>query len=781
MISRKELYAGVAAIVTLSVMAPLGSTVAQTAQPAAPAAAPASGTDTTSGGLEEITVTAQRRTQNLQNVPLAVTSFTAGDLEAQQIKSTIDLGRVVPNMASSNNVGQGSANAYYIRGLGQTQSFPTFEPQVSTYIDDIYIGRQNANNFSLFDVSQIQVLNGPQGTLFGRNSTGGAIVVTLNKPSDEYTGYIEGSYGRFNRFSGRASIDIPISEQILTKTSVFGIADDGYVHDVTTGETLNAVHNFGVREAVRLLPASLDNVTWDLAGDYSRNDSANAWNTLSGSGDDRISYTGFSQKPGALAPYLTGDLANQGQGVVVQSWGFTSNIAAKFDAGTLNFITGYRGVTQQLAIDFSGTDGSVGPVLPSDTGPVGQFALVQALNDAEYTQEIKWSGTLGDSLTYTGGAYYLFELSKDHFGEVINIQALPNVNTPFPVDVTGADEFTQNNTSSKALYFQGDYKVTDQLTVTAGARYTDEVKDIPQAHPDQSGPGLGFTLADITQAGYAVRLKASEFTPHVSAQFQLTPDLMLFASATRGFQGGGWNGLTNMASAFNNFGPETIWSYEGGVRYQNPDHTLRFNSTFFYEDVQHYQLLSDIAGTSNFSTENSSDLIAYGLETQITYRPIDNLTLVSNIGLINAYYVNPISTVVAQQAACAASPGLQNGNCGNGIVNPIGGLATPDETPPITFAFNGSYNIDYPDFKVIPSVGIQWVARHFLTTSGIPHALQGAYYLLDLGVTVRLRNLPLEFTAECKDCTLVNYGTTDLYGKYYNDPGRWDIKATYSF
>jgi iron complex outermembrane receptor protein len=780
MIGRQELYAGAAMVLMVSALAPLGSSHAQATQQPAPAPT-ASGADTGSGGLEEITVTAQRRTQNIQNVPLAVTSFTAGDLEAQHITSTIDLGRVVPNMVSSNNVGQGSANAYFIRGLGQTQSFPTFEPQVSTYVDDIYISRQNANNFALFDVSQLQVLNGPQGTLFGRNSTGGAIVVTLNKPTDQYTGYIEGGYGRFNRFFGRASIDIPISEQILTKTSVFGITDDGYVHDVTTGETQNAVHNVGVREAARLLPASLDNVTWDIAADYSRSDSANAWNTISGSGDDRITYSGFTQKPGALAPYLTGDLANQAQGVVVQSWGVTSNIAATFDAGTLNFITGYRGLTQQLAIDFSGTDGTIGPVLPSDTGPVGQFALVQALVDEEYTQEIKWSGTIGDQLTYTGGAYYLFELSKDHFGEVLNLQGAIIPMPPVPVDVTGADEFTQNNTSSKALYIQGDYKVTDQLTITAGARYTDEIKDITQAHPDQPTPGVGFTLAEISQAGYETRLKAAEFTPHVSAQFQLTPDLMLFASATRGFQGGGWNGLTNLASAFNNFGPETIWSYEGGVRYQNPDHTLRFNSTFFYEDVQHYQLLSSIAGTSNFSTENTSDLIAYGLETQITYRPIDNLTLTSNIGLINAYYVNPVATVVAQQAACAASPGLQNSNCGNGIVNPEGGLATPDQVPPITFAFAASYNIDYPDFRLIPSAGVQWVAEHFVTTSGVPHGLQGAYYLLDLGVTMRLRNLPLEFTAECKNCTLTHYGTTYLSGKYYNDPGRWDIKATYNF
>ena len=174
-------------------------------------------------GVEEVIVTAQRRSENLQNVPLAVSSFTAGQLAADQIDTTKDLARLVPNMFSSNNTGLGSANVYYIRGLGQTQSFPTFEPQVSTYVDDIYIGRQNANNLSLFGVDQVQVLRGPQGTLFGRNSTGGAILITLQKPGKEYGGDLTASYGSYQSIQGTLSVNIPINDQFLTRTSMFGI------------------------------------------------------------------------------------------------------------------------------------------------------------------------------------------------------------------------------------------------------------------------------------------------------------------------------------------------------------------------------------------------------------------------------------------------------------------------------------------------------------------------------------------------------------------------------
>jgi len=269
----------------------------------------AAGTQANEGELSTVVVTAQRREQNLQEVPIAVTAFTPEQLASQQITTTLNLDRYVPNMFASNNVGQGSANVYYVRALGQTQSFPTFEPQVSTYVDDIYLARQNANNLSLFGVESVQVLNGPQGTLFGRNSTGGAIVVTLTRPSQKFGADVELNYGQVGDswadvYSGRASLDLPISDKFLTRTSVYGITDNGYVDAVTTGERLNSTNNFGVREALAILPT--ENLRWDIEGDYERNNDANLLNQP-GPDANRISYTGFSTTGGALLPYLTGE------------------------------------------------------------------------------------------------------------------------------------------------------------------------------------------------------------------------------------------------------------------------------------------------------------------------------------------------------------------------------------------------------------------------------------------------------------------------------------------
>ena len=189
-----------AALVALVATSPV---FAQSQDPEAPA--------TESNGLADIIVTAQRRQQSLQDVPIAVTAISGDELSAKQIRTTIDIPRLVPNMTGTTNVGIGSANTYFIRGLGNTESISTFDPPVGTYVDDIYVSRQNANNFTFFDVDRIEVMRGPQGTLFGRNTTGGAINVVLKKPAETMGGYAEASYGAYNQWTGRASLDLPLS------------------------------------------------------------------------------------------------------------------------------------------------------------------------------------------------------------------------------------------------------------------------------------------------------------------------------------------------------------------------------------------------------------------------------------------------------------------------------------------------------------------------------------------------------------------------------------------
>jgi iron complex outermembrane receptor protein len=729
-----------------------------------------------SATVGEVIVTAQRRSENLEKVPLAVSSFNAGQLAASQIGSTQDLAKQVPNMFASNNVGLGSANVYYIRGLGQTQSFPTFEPQVSTYVDDIYIGRQNANNLSLFGVQQVQVLRGPQGTLFGRNSTGGAILVTLQKPGDTFGGDLTASYGAYHKLQGTLSVDMPINDQFLTRTSMFGIRDDGYADDLTTHERLNTTRDYGFREAIRILPASMSGVEWNLSADYSNNNNANVLNFPGDggvNGSDRIAYTGFSSVAGgALVPYLTGDKSHLAQGADDQSFGFASNFAVKTQYGTLSLITGFRGLNQANAIDFP--DSALGPLVPYDTFATGQFNLAQEQRSSQYSQEIKFDGDVG-RLRYTVGVFGLYEQNRNDFGAVANLG--PLVGAPYFPDTLG-DEFTKNNTTSGAVYAQGDYSFTDKLKLTLGGRYTHEVKTL---NVFANTPG-GFDTADIQAAGYKTRLTTDQFTPRVALSYQADPTLLLFASATRGFQGGGWNGLAFNAATFNDFGPETVWSYEGGFRKETADHRIRLNVTGFYTDVSKYQLLSDNVQAASFVTTNAADLRSYGAEADFTWQPIDPLTLGLNLGLIDAKYRNPSAGVQAQQAACQAAPGPANASCGSGIVNGSGNLAPPTYTPPLTATVNASYRIDLNTFTLTPTASVQYTAREAVGTEGLPPSFDKSRVLLDFGMTLAPTDQPWTLTAECKNCTMVDYGTTYLFGyRYYNYPGSWDVRVSYKF
>jgi iron complex outermembrane receptor protein len=757
--------------VSLTVIAAASGASAQAA-PASVAATPAS------TGLEEVIVTAQRRAENIQNVPIAVTSFSASALAAQQVTNTLDIARLVPGFVAANNVGLASANVYYIRGLGQTQSFPTFEPQVGSYVDDIYIARQNTNNLSLFGVQSIQVLRGPQGTLFGRNSTGGAVVVTLQKPASSFGGSMEVGYGAFNQYTAKASVDIPISDQILTRTSAFVIKSDGYAHDLVNGQKYNGADNWGVREAVTLKPANYSNVEWNLSADFSDTDQSGVLNQPNADGSERITYTGYGQDGDPLAGILSGKKAQRGQGVDVESWGFMSNMKIGFSAGTLNIITGLRALNQKNNTDFPYA--AFGPETPYDSqSPIGQFALAQDYTGDQYSQEFKWTGEIGDKLKYTGGIYYLFETNRDNFGAAGNIAGLIGVPGLNYYPAVFGDEFTKNQTQSDAGYLQADYKVTDALTVTIGGRLTHEVKTV--AATPAGIPSEGFTTDQIKAAGYSTHLSTDQFTPHVSAQYQFNPDLMVFASATRGFQGGGWNGLAFTANTFNDFKPETVWSYETGFRSETSDHRLRFNTTLFYEDVHNYQLLSDVNtgnGTSAFNTTNAASYFAYGADLEATWRPIDPLTISGNIGLLKAAYFDQNPSVSAQQAACVTS-GI---TCSEGIVNAAGRLATPSYAPPFKSSITASYDWDFEKFMVTPTASVEYSARYNPGTEGSFQGLDKPYTLIDLGATFQLHGSPWKLTAECRNCTMVDYGTSYLFGyKYYNTPGVWDVKIDYAF
>ncbi|HVS77064.1 MAG TPA: TonB-dependent receptor, partial [Steroidobacteraceae bacterium] len=321
---------------------------------------------------------------------------------------------------------------------------------------------------------------------------------------------------------------------------------------------------------------------------------------------------------------------------------------------------------------------------------------------------------------------------------------------------------------------------------TLGGRFTNETKDVT-AHPNQ--PGLGYDTAQIQAAGYATHLETNQFTPRLALQYQLDPNLMVFASVTRGFQGGGWNGLTGANPAdFNSFLPERVLSYETGWRW-TPNPRLRFNTTFFYEDVKDDQLLYDNPHTHSFDTSNGASMYGYGVEAQVEWRPVNRLTLSANVSSMKAGYYAPTPLITSQQASCRAGVAV---SCSAGIVRADGSLATPVYTPSLDLAVSGSYILNFGSLTVTPFLSVQHVGSEWFDTAntfGPAAAWPGeggmapARTLLDASVTFAVPSrLPLSVTAECQNCTMVDYGIANLLGlDYFNTPGMWDIRVNYTF
>ncbi len=707
--------------------------------------------------LDEIIVTAQRRAESVQDVPVAISAFSSSELERRQITETLDLINAVPNLIGANNTGLGSANQYYLRALGNTETIATFDPPVGTYVDDIYVSRQNANNFSFFDVERIEVLRGPQGTLFGRNTTGGAVNVIMAKPRDTLGGFAEVGYGKYDEKTARASIDIPVSETVLTKFSAFKVKNDGWAKNLTTGEDNNGEDTTGIRGAVRWLVS--DNVTWDVSSDYMDSDNDSLLNTQENG--RRVTRTGLTKQGGALRSYLVGEKGGYGLGNNVRTWTLTSNIAVETEGPTINVISGYRDLHQEYALDFANMAKATGGYVIANTSDHDQFS-----------QEIKANGSLfGDKLDYVVGLYYLHEDNKTDFADFLN----------FVTPTVLADRTLTNTTEAKAAYGQFDFHATDRLTATAGVRFTEEKKTIGIVSNGNPRAVANFSTATMVALGIPDDQTTAIWTPRFALEYKAADDVMLFASATRGFKSGGWNARGTSAEVVRSFAAEKVWSYETGVRSEWLDGSLRVNLNAFYTDVSDFQIPSafqQASGAVAFITGNYADMEVKGLEAEFTWVPVKGLNLSAALGLQDSQYKNPAASVLTQQAQCRAGT---TARCGQGIVTPTGTISEPVRSPDMTLNLSGSYDIAIGDYLLTPSVSMTHVGKHWVQTSNVVPSYENGYTTYSGGVTFGPADGPWSASLECSNCTDVTYRTSYLISTYLNRPATWAGRLKYKF
>jgi iron complex outermembrane recepter protein len=797
-------------------------------------------------GIDEIIVTAQRRNESVQDVPIAITAFSSEQLEAQGISNTLELTQYVPNLFAMNNTGLGSANGYYLRGLGNTESIATFDPAVGTYVDDIYLSRQNANNLSFFDVERVEVLRGPQGTLFGRNTTGGAISVIMRDPGNEISGFGEVGYGRYDRRLVRASIDLPIAENFLIKASGFLQNDDGYVRNIARGQDINDDDGGGFRLGFKV--GGDGKLTWRGSAAYIVSNAENILNfecnpLIPTDCKGRFASTGLADATRlATSPYaplvIRGEKANYGQGNRTKTTIATSNLGLELgDNASLNFITGFVDLTQKFAIDFF--DGRGGPSIATPFPPVrvyqrGGFVILNDGEHSQFTQEVKLAGSLGDgALDYVGGLFYINERNTTDFADVFSLSSA--------VALLLADRTLKNKTEAWAGYLQVDYNISDQLKLTAGIRYTDEEKtfDIADNRASCNDGTIEATCLNnvnliinppIVPAATPIPevQKTKIWTPRFAINFKPNDDMLIFASATRGFKSGGWNARGTATNELLPFGPEKVWSYEAGIKSDLFDRRVRANLTLFYQDTSDLQTPSAFIranGSLAFITRNFADYRNKGAELELTFEPVDNLRLFLNGGYQDDKYVINrsapavdafgVRSVAAQQALCLAelaagrvAGGPNTTNCGAGIIAPDGSIAEPVRTPDWTFSLGASYRAELGSsgWSLTPSVNASYASESEVGTSNvtirsgsvtgtngtfpsnltsgdfITGSYSAAHWLVNASLTLKTPDDQLSFAVECSNCLNESYVQNALSNySYLNRPMEWMVRARYNF
>ena len=703
------------------------------------------------GGLEEIVVTAQKRSESMQDVPISIQVFSADEIERLNIRNTIDLVRHVPNMIGINNVGLPQAASYFLRGVGQDESISSLDPAVGTFVDGVYISRQIANNARLYDVDSVEVLRGPQGTLYGRNTSGGAIRIITQKPHDHNEGFIDLAYGEYDTKEVTGKVNLVISDNIFLKVTAFYLdQSDGFLQNVTLNRDQWTQEATGAR--VQVL--------------YSPSDQFEALFTYEHSDDD----TGGIVGANALSACCSDDVYKVESGLV-NTWAGTNldaySLRATWDLDNMqvDLIVARRDLNHNFMNDYSDQ------VIPAYIIPNDSYHMQESV-------ELNFSGEGREgAVRWAAGASYYDDDNDVTFGDGLCLFGCA-VEATFWRDMT-------NVTKTRAVYADVAFDINDQWTLTVGGRHTDDsrvmtVQQYLDVNPlkirdrnqgnflDRSGyiqiPGVTFGTADVVALGTPDRFDISEFTSRVVIEYNPTDSIMVYASVADSFKGGGWAARVTSAADFKGLTPEFVDSREFGMKSQWLNDTLRFNITYFDSDYKDLQVTAIDQVSGAFVYSNKADASVDGIEAEFVYAPRDNLTVFANLGTLNGNY-----TVVR--------PGAE-------------GLMTKElkRTPDLSYRLGVLYDQDVANGEVNLSVVLNHEDEYYTNQNNTAYGLRPSADTWDLNVTYRPSDASWRLTAGCTNCadekrwnSTLDFGSLGFATQFQDLPRLWRVSFRYDY
>ncbi|HVW68084.1 MAG TPA: TonB-dependent receptor [Steroidobacteraceae bacterium] len=650
----------------------------------APAVEPLTTGPNSSGALEEVVVTARKREENLQATPISIAAFSGADLGTRDAARIDALAQFVPNLVLQENPGAGgsaSNAAVFIRGVGQSDFIPTVDPGVGIYLDGVYLARSVGSLLDLMDIDRVEVLRGPQGTLFGRNTIGGAVNITSLKP--DFSGFaskLGATFGTANHADVKAWMNLPIASDLAVTLSVGHFGQGGYVDQPADGESLGNTNTLVGRAALRWKSGPLEVLfsvdgtrtrengpaftlrgvsfassifnpqhlpllppgSLPLPGHYVVNPPAdapvdnfalfnnyvatlvNAGNCL-GIGAPTYNPAGDPANPACYGPQYARESSKENLGTFPSFsddnlWGTALTIDWSIaDDVSLRSITAYR----HLNSDFQ-RDG--------DESPLTIYQLADQLSDRQFSEELQLQGdSFNQALKWIAGVYYFNEKAD-------------NANT---IDFAPIEALSGglSATTSWAGFAQATYNLTSQLSITGGARYTRDSKTFLPIQYVLDSKGGPFPDGTPLLPEVEVQRVFSKATPMVNIADQLDPNFMIYATFSEGFKSGGFTQrVFPPLPATPSFNPETVRSYEIGLKTIWLDDTLRVNIAGFhtdYDDIQ-VQIFRDVAPV----TANGGKARINGFEFESQWAPGAGWRLEVNAGLTDARYteIDPDAT-----------------------------------------------------------------------------------------------------------------------------------------
>lgn len=675
-----------------------------------------SSSNTTSPATEEIIVTATKQAAGAtaQKTPIAITAVGEAQISRTFAVTIQDLGKLAPNVQlSAVGTYPGFAN-FLIRGIGVNNSVRSVDPTINIFQDGMVLGYQVGTLLDTFDTESVEILRGPQGILFGKNSTGGIVSLRTRRPNEEFGIRLEATVGNFGRRDISASVEGALApDKVKAKIAFLSRNSDGFFHDRNGGTFKVAPSNPSGLQPVNpqsdqsgsklwaikpIIVADLtDQLQLTLIGQYYHDVGGGATTRdVQPGGSVGSAFTDFGYTPPSDPSEINHNLVNEGHRLT--EYHGVAQFDLTTDAGVFTSVSAYRDLKYWSSLDLDGT-----PFVKSEFPDNHE-------NAQQFSQELRFASNFSDRIELIAGAYYLNV--KEFVEEKRN--------------VSGATPFMRGQFNQKASNLAGfanvTYSATPELKLIAGGRYTREKKTISVV------PLGACTVNFAVCPTIATNLSKSwnDFSPKLGVQYQATPDVLGYASWTKGFRSGNFNARTANPAAIGPTRPESVQSYEAGVKTDLFDRKLRFNVTGFYmnyDDIQKTVFLpAPGTGVLVQTLNNAATAKIYGVELETKFSPTKALLLEGNFGWTHARYKSFKGLDVNRDGAI------------NAVDEQLATNLQFDRLANYTYLLAATYTLPVNDADLSLRVSWDWRSKVFLDVLNTPQLAQPSYGMLDASI-----------------------------------------------